>query len=762
MKTIFFTTLFLISCLFLQAQKPVGSWTDRLSYNYARQIAIGNTEIFASTESAIIIYDTKYNEVKKLSRVDGLSESGISTIDYSKDHNTLIIGYTSTNIDLVNGNVIYNLPDLKLKYMPGEKVINKIHSKGQYAYFACSFGIVVIDIVKKEIYDTWKPGSSNGTSEVNDLAFKDDFIYATTDNGVYFARFSTQGLSYFGNWTRIDNLPEPNARYTNIISANNKIFINRSEEILTGDKVYVIDNTSSLFSFQEGVYYKSFDTSITGFTLTTSDKIKVYNSNSLLTKEITSYNWGLPDALQAVIEGNNIWITDKNHGLIQGVNLVTFQSLVPNGPFTNNVTNISQGEGRIFLAGGGVDNAWNNLWRPGQIFSFENNRWNSEVTNNVKDIMRILPEPGNSSHYFVSTWGGGLLEYSNNSLINHFDQNSPSPLQSIIPGQPYTRICGMAFDEKKNLWITQSGVTGSIKVLKPDGTWIMNPITIDAPTIGDIIIARSGYKWILLPRGFGLFILDDNNTPGTFSDDRYKKIIVKDTEGNVFSNLYSITEDLDGDIWVGTDQGPVIYYNPDNVFEEDPRVLRSKISRNDGTGLADYMLGTEIITSIAVDGDNRKWVGTASSGVYLLSSDGTKQILNYNEENSPLLSNSVVCVAVEEKSGEIWFGTDKGTISLRGEATTGRDNFNNIYSFPNPVRESFSGNVTITGLMRNTIVKITDVSGNLVYETTSTGGQASWDLTTYNGRHVTTGVYIVFCSNEDGSESATTKMLIIK
>ena len=317
-------------------------------------------------------------------------------------------------------------------------------------------------------------------------------------------------------------------------------------------------------------------------------------------------------------------------------------------------------------------------------------------------------------------------------------------------------------DDEKNLWITQSGVQGNIKTLKPDGTWIVNPVTIDAPTIGDIIIAKSGYKWIILPRGYGLFILNDKNTPSDFSDDRYKKVVVKDIDGNTYSNIYSIAEDLKGDIWIGTDQGPVVYYNPYSIFDDDPRAMRLKVPRNDGTELADYMLATETITSIAVDGADRKWLGTFSSGAYLLSADGTQQILNYNEENSPLLSNSITSVLVEEKSGEIWFGTDKGTISLRGEATTGGENFDKIYSFPDPVREDYSGNVTITGLMRNTDIKITDVSGNLVYETTSTGGQATWDLTTYNGKRVSTGVYIVFCSSEDGAMSSVTKMLVIK
>jgi hypothetical protein len=763
MRTVFIILLFILSEPFLPAQEPVGSWSDHLSYNNAGHIAIGNSEIYASTESAIIVYDTKYSEIKKLSRVNGLTESGISTIDYSKENSTLIIGYTSTNIDLVKGNIIFNIPDIKLKYLPGVKVINNIHSKGRYAYIACSFGIVVIDIVKKEIYDTWKPGSYFGTSEVYDLTFKDDYIYATTGNGVYFAKYTTQGLSYFGNWSRVDNLPKPDAKYTCIVASNNKIYVNRTEDLFTGDSVYVVDEACSLFSYQQGVSYKSFDSSPAGLTLTTSGNIKIFNPDGVLTKTIAAYNdWGQPDASHAFVEGNNIWIADKNFGLVEGENMTIFHSLVPNGPFTNNVTGISQGDGKIFISGGGVNNAWNNIWRPGQIFSFENSLWSSELNYDVKDIMRILPEPGNNKHYYVASWGGGLLEYKENILTNHFDESSSPPLQSIIPGQPYIRICGMVMDSEKNLWITQSGVDKSIKVLKPDGTLIALPINIDAPTIGDIIIAKSGYKWIVLPRGYGLFILDDNNKPEKFQNHRYKKIVVKDTDGNTFSNIYSIAEDMDGNIWVGTDQGPFIYNNPDNIFDEDPRAYRPKISRNDGTGLADFMLGTEIITSIAIDGANRKWIGTFSSGAYLLSSDGTKQVLNYNEENSPLLSNSVVCVLVEEKSGEIWFGTDKGTISLRGEATTGKDNFNNIYSFPNPVREDFSGNVTITGLMRNSTIKITDISGNLVFETLSTGGQATWDRTTFNGKRVSTGVYIVFCSNEDGTVSGVTKMLVIK
>jgi ligand-binding sensor domain-containing protein len=234
------------------------------------------------------------------------------------------------------------------------------------------------------------------------------------------------------------------------------------------------------------------------------------------------------------------------------------------------------------------------------------------------------------------------------------------------------------------------------------------------------------------------------------------------TENQVISSVISIAEDLEGNIWVGSDQGPLIYYNPEKVFDGDLNAFRIKIPRNDGTGLVDYLLKNETITSIVVDGANRKWLGTLNSGAYYLSPDGTILLRNFNEQNSPILSNTIVSMAADNKTGDVWFGTTKGIQSFRGDATTGEEKFTNVYSFPNPVREDFTGNVTITGLMRDSQIRITDISGNLVYETVSDGGQASWDLKTYNGKHVATGVYLIFCASNDGTQSVVTKMLVIK
>jgi hypothetical protein len=753
---------FLFAAVFsLRGQNPVGTWEDHLSYFSAKSIAISPKDVYASTGSSIIVYNKEFESLRRISRVQGLTETGISNIAWSSEYNSLIIAYSSTSIDIVKDNTVYNIGDIKRKYIPGKKEIYRIKTKGKYAYLSTSFGIVVVDLSRKEIYDTWKPGNGADTPDVFDLSFGNNKVYAATSEGVYYADDTNPGLSYFGNWNLITTLPTPSGLYNAVLVAQNKVYVNRSEMFAPGDSVYVIDSATELFSFQTGIFNLSFDKYQGGFTITAKGVVKIYNEEGTDIKEISLYNPEFPDMSQAIVEGADIWIADKSYGLIKGVNMTSFLKLNLPGPYTNNVLSISNVSGKTFIAGGGVDNAWNNQWRALQVFVHENNAWQSDIAYDTWDAMRILADPNNNKHIWVSTWGSGLIEYENNAVLHKYD-DSNSPLQTIIPGKPYSRICGLAMDKERNLWITQTGVPGSIKVLKPDGTWITNPITIEAPTIGDILITKTGIKWIVLPRGYGLFILDDNNTPENFNDDRYKQMLVKDTENKVISNVYSIAEDIDGNIWVGTDQGPAVYYNPGQIFEDDPKAFRIKVPRNDGTGLADYMLGTEIITSVAVDGANRKWLGTFSSGAYLLSSDGSVKLQNYTEENSPLLSNTVVDLAIDDKSGEIWFGTAKGTISLRGDATLGGMEFRNVYTFPNPVRENFTGNVTVTGLMRNTQIRITDISGNLVYQTVSDGGQATWNLRTYNGERVSTGVYLVFCASEDGTSTAITKMLVIR
>jgi hypothetical protein len=723
-------------------------------------MAAGPEEIFVSTGSSVLVYNKEYNELKKMSPVNGLSETGISSIGWSDENNVLIIAYKSTNLDLLKKSIVYNIPDILNKYISGDKRINRIRTLGKYAYLATSFGIVVIDLVKMEIYDTWKPGPGPENNEVFDVAFGNNKIYAATNLGMWHADPANQGLAYFDNWDQIFSLPDPGSKCSLAIFSGETLYFNVSQESSTGDMIYSVGNDTRLLSYDHGVFNNSFDIAPEGFTVSSAGSLKYYSSDGSLLRTVSSYGWGIPNISQGIIKNNDVWISDINYGLVQGKNMTVFSSLSLTGPATNDVINIASGNGKTIICAGGADNSWNRLKRSLQVSVYENNQFTNIVSGTEGDAMRSIIDPGNNLHFFVSTWGDGLLEYNNNVLVRHYN-SSNSPLQNGSAPGSGIKICGLAMDKSKNLWITQTDITGKIKILKPDGSWIVYPLTIDAPVAGDIISTENGQKWVILPGGHGMFIIYDNNTPDVFSDDRTRKLTITDSDEKVINTVFAVAEDLDGNIWIGTDQGPVIYYNTDQVFDDYVRGYRIKVPRNDGSGLADYMLGTESVTSISVDGANRKWLGTKSSGVYLLSADGTTMLKNYNELNSPLFSDSIASVAVDNITGEVWFGTSEGVLSVRETAISGKKAYDDVYSFPNPVREDYEGNVTITGLIKDSQIKITDISGNLVFETMSEGGQAEWDLTTYNGHRVSTGVYLIFCANNDGSKSYVTKILVI-
>jgi hypothetical protein len=530
-----------------------------------------------------------------------------------------------------------------------------------------------------------------------------------------------------------------------------------------GDSLLVVDAGISLFSNQPGLRNMSLDRNrdASGFSVSSGGSVRRFGNDGILKENITTYGFAVPYALQSIEENGTLWIADLNSGLVRRSGPSDITRLNIPGPASNDIFHVWADRGMALLSEGGVNAAWTNIDKPFRVSVFRNNTWSVLTSPGITDAMRAIADPLNSNHIFVATWGNGLLEFENGTLKNQFTYTN-SPLQTIIPNQPYVRLSGLAFDKSGNLWITHSEVTGSIKVLTRDRKWIVNPNTIETVRVSDIIITTSGQKWIILPRGPGIFVLDDNNTPEIFTDDKSKLLIIKDTENKIIPVAHTVAEDLDGNIWIGTDEGPLVYYNPEMVFSEDIRASRLKAPRNDGSGLADIVLQTESVRSIAIDGANRKWMGTTSSGAYLLSADGISQVRHFTEENSPLLSNNVISLACDNTTGIVWIATSKGVVSYRGDAPQGEKSFTGVYAFPNPVRQNFTGNVTIRGLIRDTQVTITDISGNLVYRTESKGGEASWNLTTYNGRRVATGVYLVFCSSPDGQESTVTKVLVIR
>jgi|WetSurMetagenome_2_1015567.scaffolds.fasta_scaffold00466_11 hypothetical protein len=758
----------LVMCLapaICYGQTRVGSWTDHLSFNSSECLTSGNNKVFSSAGHAILIRDLQNNTSEKLTRLDGLNETKIKSIAWSDQEGCLVIGYSNTNIDVVKDKNITNISDIERKYISGLKEINTVRTSGKYAYFSCSFGIVILDLENFVITDTWKPGSDSNSNTVYDIAFLNGNIYAATGTGVYYASVSASGLSYFENWSRVESLTYPDADYRTISAYGGYIYASCPSLSTGTDLLYRISTggSSALLYSEENRTIRSVEAGSGGILVTTNAPVMLLSETGTIEKTISTYSWGSPNANQSISYKGAIWIADQSVGLVETTDYSSFNNYVLDGPYTNNVADIVITDSKTFVTGGAVTSAWGNVYRPLQVFNLSGDSWNNKLLygTNDRDAMRVAVDPKNSSHYFVSSWGNGIYEFLDGEMIKNYNQDN-SPLTSILPGGAYCRVCGLAFDKNDNLWVVQSGVQSNLKMLKPDGTWVTTGLTLSAPVAGEMVIAQNGFIWVTLPKGYGVLVYDPANTPDNTNDDKYEVLQVEDATRTVLNQIYSIAEDLDGNIWLGTDAGPAVYYTPEKAFTSGIKVTRIKIPRNDGSGLADYLLSTETITSVAIDGANRKWFGTLSSGVYFVSEDCLTQLKSFNTSNSPLLSDQIVKIAIDGEDGEVLFGTADGMISYRGTATSGENNYSGLYVFPNPVRETFTGVVTITGLVENSTVKITDISGNLVFEGTSTGGQLTWDMLNYKGKRVNTGVYLVFCSNSDGSLSSMTKMLIIR
>ena len=283
--------------------------------------------------------------------------------------------------------------------------------------------------------------------------------------------------------------------------------------------------------------------------------------------------------------------------------------------------------------------------------------------------------------------------------------------------------------------------------------------------LAQLMIDRYDQKWILMRYSNlntnSILVFTDNGTPDDPSDDQSKLLNSSPGSGNISGNyVNAVAEDRNGQVWVGSEMGICVFYNPENIFVPGQNFDAQQILVQQGS-YTQYLLENEMVTAIAVDGANQKWIGTDRGGVFLFSPDGTKQIYHFTIDDSPLFSNRITAIAINPLTGEVFIGTDKGVISFKSTATEGGDTFSDVYAYPNPVKEGYTGYIAIKGLVQDAEVKITDISGRLIYSTKAAGGQAIWDGKNFSGRRAKTGVYLVMASNEDGSEKIVTKILII-
>jgi hypothetical protein len=783
-----YALLFVITALssFLNttyAQFSIGTWRDHLPYTKCIDVcAIGDT-VFAATPFALFQHIPTTGENFRISKVNYLSDTGISAMEYDRQSGFVVVGYENGNVDLITANNGINIPDIKFSSIIGDKAVYDIFPYGNRVYLSTGFGIVVLDMLKLEVKETYFIGPNGGPVRVNDLAIFNNTIYALTETGMLTADANNNFLANFQNWDVFTDLPANDSVPEHIEFYNDSLILCIPNA--NNDVVYAKDLSSNswvtMFEFPDYRINELW---------TGGDWFTISGGYSYLAYQIpygqvfnVGNHLGNDVAINNVIQtsSSTMWAADNRLGLLRRNFDGSQTTFAPKGPSTADSRRIGAYNDNIWIAHGGVDASWSNLSNEEDISGFVNNEWRKisaarsnwpqlNQTDNIglRDVMDIAVDPIDNNHIMIASWDEGLIS-ANSTTLTGFTLNSDGvdsinyglPQQSFWPG--WRGVGGVAYDVNGVLWCSNSFTNEALHALERNGNFVdfgFGNAIGETDKVGDVMITANGYVWTWVA-GKGLLVLNTNGTLTTKSDDNFILLTDEEGEGGLPSrDVLCMEEDLDGEVWVGTSQGLGVFYNPDAIFSSESFDAEPILIIQDGN--VQELLSTESITCIEIDGSNRKWVGTQNNGVFLFSDDGLQQIFHFTEENSPLFSNTIYDIAINHSNGEVFFATEKGVIGFFSTATNFDPEMSNVRVFPNPVRPEYAGNITIDGLAYNTNVKVTDMQGNLVFETESEGGRAVWNGKRLNGDDIASGVYLVFVTTPDGSADEVQQVTIIR
>ena len=751
MKKILFTNLLLLAST-IQAQSiKVGEWRDHLSYFETFDICVQENLIYTSTDKALFVYNKYDQSIERLNTLNGLSDANVSAIE--SNETILIVGYENGNLDIIKNNKTENLADIKRASIIANKKINSINIEENTAYISTGFGIVVLDLVKTEIKDTYYIGTGGTYMNIIGTSISEGVLFAATETGIYKANLNQGNLADFQAWEKMEF--RQNSKFNLIETFSNKLFVNIQGNTFNSDSLYTYDGLNwELFAHP----YSNVSLKVSNNKLIVTSKYGVnrYNENLDSEQHLSSGVFSFPkkEFRAGIYIDGEYWIADKYNGLLRYKSGYSEQ-IMPTGPHKSDVAQIQNFGDEIWLAHGSKDENWDPTWSKNELSILKNDFWSHTSTlleNEIHDPVAIA-QRGNKT--YVASWQKGLAELENNELSILYN-NTNSSLQKRFPHEDWINIGAIEFDSEGNLWCTNAQTLEPLSVQYTNGEWasfsLGNTVTEDQ-NLAKLLIDQNDQKWIQLKNN-GLIVFDE-----TRSGTKAKKISNGENNGNLSSDrIFAMAEDLDGEIWIGTDNGVCVFYDPSAIFEGEKAA--TIIVTQDGHNT--HLLNGLLINDIEIDGANRKWFATNNSGVVLTSENGTEEIYHFTAENSPLFSNKVIDIEINQESGEVFFATDKGLISYRSGATEGSNDFSNVLVFPNPIKPGYEGTISIKGLLTDAVVKITDISGNLVYKTTALGGQANWDGKRTNGEEVNSGVYLIFCSDEEGNENHVSKLLIVR
>jgi ligand-binding sensor domain-containing protein len=774
MKKLFLLCSLFFSFLFSAQTDYSDSWEDLYSYNNVKDIVKVDEVIYALVDNAIFTYDTATEEINKLSSVQGLSGETTSSMHYNKSFQRLFIGYENGLLEVVdNDGTITISSDIVSFNQSGRKSINHIKEFNNKLYLSTPFGIVVYDIEKLEFGDTYFIGNNSSSLEVYQTEIMDGFIYAATNDGVFKADLTSNLLIDFNNWEQ----QFFSRNISKITMFNEQLYVVEGKAIYKmngSDLIEEINFTQNITAIKSSNTYLSvafnsfakildlelnavFEVSTTSEFEYTLNNIFIENDSVYLaTKEygILKSRFSLPNSYTEIhpegpLDNDIFSITAQNNTL-----------WVVYGGYDDTNTPINNKKGFSRFNGEQWVNTVFNSSLPSDLVQVT-----IDPNNENKVYISAL---GITSNIDIKPTGGVLVVENDviTQTYNHLN-SSFEPISVSLPNINI-RVSGSAFDNQGNLWATNYETGEELKKLSASGQWssidLSSIKTNNVPGLNEVVVDKSNSVWIGTRKN-GLYVYNENGN-------RKKALITTTNSGNLPDvNVRAIAIDASNRVWIGTNLGMVVYNNASGVFDDSTPNGYPVVINGDENGFGERLLGDQKINSIVIDGAENKWFGTDNGGVIYTNPNGQKTLANFSMKNSPLPSDKIKKIAVDRSLGKVYFATDKGMVAYNSNVAPFGDVLAAVYAYPNPALINHQ-TITIDGrkgthLPKGTNVKILDVAGNLVYETNVLegqelqGGKVVWNKKNLAGNPVASGIYIVLLSNEDASETAFTKIAIV-
>ncbi|MBK8300190.1 MAG: T9SS type A sorting domain-containing protein [Chitinophagaceae bacterium] len=741
---------------------PIGQWREHLPYNSAIDVTAGDGKVYCATPYSLFSVTIAGNTVERFSRVTGLSETGVSAINYDEGNKKLLIAYSNSNIDIIYRNDIYNVPDIKRSTIIGDKNIYNIYPLGKNYYLSTGLGVVVIDGDRYEVKDSWFIGNGGNQVKVNGFTSDGTYFYAATEEGLKKVARNSPNLANYSNWQTVSGGNGLTAGpCNNVLTVQDKIIVQKN------DSLFVQNGTNWSFLYTDTWPFISSNTTENKIQICERQangisRVVILNADGTVFRTLANTG-AVSFPRKAILYNNYPWVADQFASLSRFGASLSYEQYILNSPQATASGEMVVYNNIFYATAGSVNDAWNYQYNGDGIYTFKEGSWNNinryryNQIDTLLDYVTIAIDKRDET-IWAGSYGGGLLHIKPGPVFEIFEQNN----LGVTVGDPGSyRVAGLAFDRENNLWISNFGSGQQLRVRKNDDSWkaITVPFSLFENALSQIVIDDNNYKWIVAPLGNGLICYDHGTSVDNTNDDKWRRYTGGAGNGNLPNNeVLCVAKDKNGFIWVGTSDGIGVIQCPLDIFSAQTCEAVLPVVPNGN--FAGFLFKGQQVRSIAVDGADRKWVAT-KNGVFLISASGEKVIYQFTEDNSPLLSSDVKKITIDGKTGEVYFATAKGICSFRSTATEGGERNEDILIFPNPVPPGYSGTIGIKGLVNNAIVKITELDGRLVYQTKALGGQAIWDGRNYKGQRISSGVYLVLVSDDGKKERTATKIFFI-